>query len=219
MGTVTALLWLKSHYKLVAKAILSASVAFLVGFGIILYKQNKKLSERLELAQNNIEAYQGIVNNAQQANNVLKLDIAQLQHTNDSIINKLDSVRKTIKVKPKDIRTAATQTQIINVTKSKGVGGNIIVKDSIYKDSIQYNDLTKVYYTIGRDTVSIALDIKNTQYLYVYTKKQYKNKKSFLKRLFTLDFKKIKVYKYQIINTNDLLKISDVRVIESSELK
>ena len=219
MGTVTALLWLKSHYKLVAKAILSASVAFLVGFGIILYKQNKKLSERLELAQNNIEAYQGIVNNAQQANNVLKLDIAQLQHTNDSIINKLDSVRKTIKVKPKDIRTAATQTQIINVTKSKGVGGNIIVKDSIYKDSIQYNDLTKVYYTIGRDTVSIALDIKNTQYLYVYTKKQYKNKKSFLKRLFTLDFKKIKVYKYQIINTNDLLKTSDVRVIESSELK
>lgn len=219
MGTVTALLWLKSHYKLVAKAILSASVAFLVGFGIILYKQNKKLSERLELAQNNIEAYQGIVNNAQQANNVLKLDIAQLQHTNDSIINKLDSVRKTIKVKPKDIRTAATQTQIINVTKSKGVGGKIIVKDSIYKDSIQYNDLTKVYYTIGKDTVSIALDIKNTQYLYVYTKKQYKNKKSFLKRLFTLDFKKIKIYKYQIINTNDLLKTSDVRVIESSELK
>nr|DAN53051.1 MAG TPA: hypothetical protein [Bacteriophage sp.] len=52
--------------------------------------------------------------------------------------------------------------------------------------------------------------------MYIYKKKQYKNKKSFIKRLFTLDFKKVTVYKYDIINTNELLKTSDVRVVETN---
>jgi hypothetical protein len=45
-----------------------------------------------------------------------------------------------------------------------GVGGDLldILKDTVYTDTLKYNDLTKVYYTIGRDTVSIALDVKNT---------------------------------------------------------
>jgi len=64
--------------------------------------------------------------------------------------------------------------------------------------------------------VSIGLDIKNTQYLYVYKQREYKNKKNFFKRLFTLDFKKVDKYKYKIINTNDLLKSEDVRIVESN---
>ena len=81
----------------------------------------------------------------------------------------------------------------------------IILKDTIYSDSIKYNDLTTVYYTIGKDTVSIGLDVKNTQYLYMFNKKIYKNKKSFIKRLLTLDFKKVNRYGYSIVNTNDLV--------------
>jgi hypothetical protein len=34
-----------------------------------------------------------------------------------------------------------------------------ILKDSVYKDSLQYNNLTKVYYTIGKDSVNIKLDV------------------------------------------------------------
>nr|DAJ12477.1 MAG TPA: hypothetical protein [Bacteriophage sp.] len=33
--------------------------------------------------------------------------------------------------------------------------------------------------------------------------------------MFTLDFKKVVRYKYKIINTNDLLKGEDIRIIES----
>ena len=92
-----------------------------------------------------------------------------------------------------------------------------ILKDTTYSDSIKYNDLTTVNYTIGKDTVSIGLDIRNTQYLYIYKRKEYKNKKNFLLRLITFDWKKITKYKYEILNTNDLLKTSDVRVVESTE--
>ena len=169
------------------------------------------------MAQNNIEAYQGLLDSSQQANNVLMLDIKDLKNQNDVTLHKLDSVRDKLKIKPKTVKTAATQTQSIDVIQSKGVGGNIIsiLKDTIYKDSMNYNDLTTVYYTIGKDSVSIGLKLQNDQYLYVYTTTEYKNKKSFIKRLFTFDFKKITKTKYIIHNTNDLVKTDSVRVVEA----
>lgn len=216
MNILTILTWLKSHYKIAAKAILSLSAALLLIYGITLYKTNKKLSESLEIAQNNIEAYQGSLNDSQQANNVLKLDMNKLSEQNDKLIQQIDSIRKINKIKSDNLHTAATQTQTIYVNNSKGVRGDIIeiLKDTVYTDTLQYNNLTKVYYSIGTDSVNIALDVKNTQYLYIFKTREYKNKKSFFKRLFTLDFKKVNKYKYKIVNTNNLLKEDSVRIIE-----
>ena len=216
MGAIAIIKNLIANRKTLFKAVSWLSVGLLLLFSITTYKQNKKLSESLEMSQNNVEAYQELYNDSQQASNVLKLTVEQLQNSKDSVIQKLDSVRKELKIKPKQMKTAATQTQVINVIKSKGVKGDILVKDTIYTDSIQYNPLTTVHYTIGKDTVSIGLNVENTQYLYIYTTKEYKNKKNFIKRLFTLDFKKVKKYKYKIVNNNDLLKNDDVRIVESN---
>ena len=168
------------------------------------------------MAQNNIEAYQGSLQGSQQANNVLQLHVDELQQYNDKLVHNLDSVRDKLKIKPKYVKTAATQTQSINVIGSKKIEKDIItiLKDTTYTDSIKFNDLTTVSYTIGKDTVNIGLDINNTQYLYIYIDKHYKNKKSFLKRLFTLDFKKVTSTKYVIENTNDIIKTDSVRVVE-----
>lgn len=145
------------------------------------------------------------------------MDFDELRYQNDSVLHKLDSVRAELKIKPKQITTAATQTQIINVNASKGVGGQVIVKDSIYSDSIQYNPLTTIYYTISKDTIDIGLDIKNEQYIFLYTTREYKHKKKFLKRLFTWDFKKVNKYQYEIVNTNDAITTTDVRVVETNK--
>lgn len=216
---MSILKWIVTNRKSLFKAILGLSVGLLLAWGVTLSKQNKKLSESLELAQNNIEAYQGVLNDSWQANNVLKLDIEQLQNCNDKLLHQLDSVREKLKIKPKQVNTAATQTQTILVNDSKGVGGDLveILKDTTYTDTIKYNDLTSVFYTIGRDTVNIGIDLKNTQYIYTYTTKEYKNKKNFFKRLITLDFKKVQKTEYKIVNTNDLLKTCDVRVVESNK--
>lgn len=205
-----------TNYKSVAKTILAVCIGLLLVFSINTCQNNKKLTRSLEQAQNNIEAYQGLVSSSQQANGVLRLDISQLKESKDSLLQKIDSVREANKIKAKEITTAATQTQVLNVNKSKGVVGLVLPKDTIYKDSIQYNNLTTVYYTIHKDSINIGIDLKNTQYLYIYAKKEYKNKKNFFKRLFTLDFKKVIKYKYTIVNTNDLLKQKDVRIVEQN---
>ena len=54
MGTVSRIL---AHWKTFIKAILGLAVGVLIGWSVMLHKQNKKLSESLEMARNNIEAY------------------------------------------------------------------------------------------------------------------------------------------------------------------
>ena len=208
---------LLKHKRFTFELILGSLLALSICYGTIVHSSNKKLSESLEQAQNNIEAYQDMINNSDSVNSVLQMDLKNLQNSNDKLIQQKDSVRKQSKIKKTSLTSAATQTQAIIVNKSKEITGKdliTILKDTTYIDSIQYNKYTTVYYTIGKDTVNIGLNLKNTQYLYTYKQKEYKNKKNFFKRLFTLDFKKVTRYKYKIINTNDLLKTSDVRIIE-----
>lgn len=222
--------WLINHKRIAVDAILSLCVALSLIWGITTHNKNKKLSESLELAQNNIEAYQGVVSASQQANNVLKLDISNLRQYNDKLLRKVDSVMDANNIKSKNVSTIATQGQSINVYGSKGVGGQVILpkdtiitKDTVYiqdriiKDSIIFNNLTKAYYKINSDSIQIRLDIHNSQYLYIYKKKEYKNKKNFFQRLFTFDWKKITKYKYKIVNTNNLIKEDSVRIIENIE--
>lgn len=208
---------IKNNWRMLRNIVLSLLVASSLSFGIFYHNKANKLSEELKIANNNIEAYQDIVSDSQQASGVLKLDMNKLKEYNDKLIQQIDSIRKQNKIKSKELQVAATQKQILDVNKSNRVRGDIItiIKDSTYNDSIQYNDLTKIYYTIGKDSVNVRLKLNNTQYLYVYKHKEYKNKKNFFQRLFTLDWKKKYVYKYKIHNTNDLLKEDSVRVIES----
>lgn len=205
-----------NNWKIAAKAIYVGAVGILLFGWITTHQANKKLSTELEMANNNIEAYQGALEGSQQAFGVLKLDMKELSQQNDILLHRLDSVRKVNKIKTNGLRTAATQSQVLNVSTSKGVRGDIIsiLRDTIYTDTIQYNDLTKVYYSIGKDSVNMNIDLKNTQYLYIYKKREYKNKKSFFKRLFTFDFKKVNKYQYTIVNTNDLLKEDSIRIVE-----
>lgn len=208
---------IKNNWRMLRNIVFGLLVASSLSFGIFYHNKANKLSEELKIANNNIEAYQDIVNDSQQASGVLKLDMNKLKEYNDKLIQQIDSIRKQNKIKSKELQVAATQKQILDVNKSKGVGGDIItiIKDSTYNDSIQYNNLTKIYYTIGKDSVNVRLKLDNTQYIYIYKHKEYKNKKNFFQRLFTFDWKKKYVYKYKIHNTNDLLKEDSVRVIES----
>lgn len=221
--------WVLTHKKIAVDAILSLCVALSLIWGITLHNKNQKLSESLELSQNNIEAYQGVVSASQQANNVLKLDIENLRDTNDKLLHKVDSIMQENDINAKNVSTIATQGQSIDVYGSKGVGGQVIlprdtiitkdtvyVQDRILKDSILFNDLTKVHYNIDNDSIRIRLDIHNSQYLYIYKKREYKNKKNFFQRLFTLDWKKVTKYKYKIVNTNELIKEDEVRIIENT---
>lgn len=159
MATIIA--WLLKNYKTIFGAVLGLSVAFFIAWCINLHKQNKKLSERLEMASNNIEAYQNMLDGAEEQNNVLQLSIDDLRNSNDALLQQLDSAMTANNIKPSHLNSTATQTQVVNVNGGKGVEVDLIevLKDSTYSDSLQYNPLTKVYYTIGKDTVNVGIQL------------------------------------------------------------
>lgn len=215
---MTKKIWtfLKKHKEIAVGAICAACMALSLAYGINTHKQNIRLTQELEMVQNNVEAYQATLNGSWWASYVFKMDMNKLAEQNDSLIQEIDKVRKELNIQSKHLNTAATQTQVINVTNSKPVDVDLIevLKDTVYTDSLWYNPLTKVSYTIGTDTVSVRLDVENTQYLFIFSKREYKNKKNFFKRLITLDWKRVNRYRYEIVNTNDLINTKDVRVIE-----
>lgn len=179
-----------------------------------LFKANKVLKNELVTANSNIESYQGIVAKQTDVNKVLTLDITDLKNQSDLALKKIDSVMVESKIKATSVKTVTMISQQLKTVKDTIV----VFKDSTFTTTIHPNQLTKVDVSLRKDSLSVGLDIKNDQYLYVYTKKEYKNKnKNFFQRLFTLDFKKVKTVNYEIHNTNSLIQDNDVRVIESNK--
>ena len=112
-------------------------LVFLTMLGILLITllENKKLREDLLLSKNNEKAL--IADNNQLSSNSIayQLTIEQLQYFNDSIIDKLDSVRKELRIKDSNIE----QLQYILSEASK-------------KDTIRFSDTIFINNTINIDT-------------------------------------------------------------------
>lgn len=106
-------------------------LVFLTMLGIlfITFSENRKLKEDLLLSKNNEKALIVDNNTLSSKNIAYQLTIEQLKYFNDSIINKLDSVRKELKIKDNNIK----QLQYILSKASKK--DTIIFSDTIFIDN------------------------------------------------------------------------------------
>ena len=89
---------IKNNWRMLRNIVLGLLVASSLSFGIFYHNKANKLSEELKIANNNIEAYQDIVNDSQQASGVLKLDMNKLKEYNDKLIQQIDYIRKQNKI-------------------------------------------------------------------------------------------------------------------------
>ena len=101
----------------------------LIGILYITFLENKKLKEDLLLSKNNEKALIVDNNTLSSKNIAYQLTIEQLSYFNDSITNKLDSVRKDLKIKDNNIK----QLQYILSEASKK--DTIIFSDTIFIDN------------------------------------------------------------------------------------
>ena len=65
-------------------------VVSLIGYSTVLINKNKSLNKEIELSNNNISAYKGIINKNAKENAILRLDIKQMKESGDSIIISLE---------------------------------------------------------------------------------------------------------------------------------
>ena len=178
--------------------------------------QNKVNSLDKELARsiNNASTWENIANSNIDNNNTLELTIQEYKNSNDSLIKVINDQQEKLNIKNNQLyQITSTETVIRDTIVEK-----IPINDTDFTIELKPNQLTTITVSRKDSIFTHTMEILNRQDLFIYTKKVYRNQyKNFFQRLIHFDFKKDKVNRYQIINSNDLIKVIDTRVINISE--
>ena len=195
----------KSNFNVIAVVIIMMLTAFL-------FIQNNKLkyvNNRLDAVQNNYEYYMNKSSNVEQQNKVLQLLVDDYKETKDSLITEIKTTQKKLEIKDKELRQAQLLKQQIKHDTT------VVVKSNDFKLEIKPNNLTSIIINKKDSLLTHSLSIQNQQTLFITNKRIYRNKyKNWFTRLLHFDFKKKNNISYQIHNSNDLIEITDSRMIE-----
>lgn len=196
---------LKTNFHTIAVTIIMMLTAFL----FIQHNKLKATRDTLDRVQSNYEYYMNKSSDVEQQNRVLQLTINDYKETKDSLINEVKATQKKLSIKEKELRQTQLQKQEIKHDTT------VVVKSNDFILEIKPNSLTSIIINKKDSLLTHELSIKNTQTLYVTNKRVYRNKyKNWFIRLLHFDWKKKDNIEYQIHNSNDLIQITDSRMIE-----
>lgn len=200
--------WFKKYYKIIAVIVISILTA------ILFYQHDQLQKKNLEIDRvtNNYEFYMKQTAESIQQNQVLQLTLNEYKETKDSLIQKIKATQKKLKIKEKELSQVQIQEQeIVHDT-------TVVVKSNDFEVEIKPNSLTSIIISRKDTLLKHHLDIRNSQTVFVGQKKTYKRQyKNWFQRLLHFDFKKKTIYKYQIDNSNKLIKIENTRIVELSK--
>lgn len=195
-------------------------VLIIIAFGLLfinnirLHNKVNSLDNELANALSNSKAWENIANSNNENNNTLELTIQEYKNSNDSLIRIINDQQEKLKIKDNQLRQVTSTETIIRDT----IVEKIPINDTNFTIELKPNQLTTITVSRKDSILTHTMEILNRQDLFIYTKKVYRNQyKNFFQRLIHFDFKKDKINKYQIVNSNDLIKVIDTRVINISE--
>ena len=114
------------------KKYIRIGIAILVGLLAIgtytLYTNNQKLKEEISVSMSNQKAFIAENSSLKEENRVFKFTVEQLNYYNDSILQKMNEVRKELKIKDKDLKQM--QYLLSEATKKD----TIVFRDTLFKE-------------------------------------------------------------------------------------
>ena len=120
-----------------------------------LYTNNQKLKEKISISMSNQKAFVAENSSLKKENRVFKFTIEQLNYYNDSILQKIDEVRKELKIKNKNLK----QLQYLLSVSTK--------KDTVlFTDTIFENKELALDTLIGDKWYNIRLGLKYPNLIY-----------------------------------------------------
>lgn len=190
------------------------AVIIIVGLtAICVFQKNKidSLDQDLGIAKNNYEYYQSLTDRLGSENRVLQLSVNELNNSKDSLIQDVKQLQKKLKIMDKNLK----EIHVINTEVRDTVQTIIEPEQMDFEKELKLNSLTTIIVSKKDSILSAVLDFRNQQTLFVEDKKKYRNQyKNWFQRLIHFDFKKDHIKTYRIENSNDLMRVTDTRVIE-----
>ena len=121
----------------------------------ILYTKNQSLKEELSISVSNEKAFIAENSSLKDENRVFKFTVEQLNYYNDSILQKMNDVRKELKIKDKDLKQ---MQYLLSVSTKKDT---VLFTDTVFKDKSLALDTI-----IGDKWYNIRLGLKYPFYIY-----------------------------------------------------
>lgn len=190
-------------------------VIVLMGIALVaMIKSKRETEKKWKEAVENVKAYSEQYSSSEKKNRAFKLTIDQLKYSNDSIVQKLDKVRKELKIKDSKLQS------LQYVSSSFARTDTIILKDTLFKDpQVEVDTLVSdEWYSVRVGlkypaTVAVSPMFRSEKSIIVSTKKETVNppKKFFLFRWFQ---KKQIVVNIDVVEKNPYVRNQDNRYIE-----
>lgn len=180
-----------------------------------LYTNNQKLKEEISISMSNQKAFIAENSLLKEENRVFKFTIEQLNHYNDSILQKMNEVRKELKIKDKDLKQ---MQYLLSEAQKKDT---VIFRDTLFREPTLKIDtlLGDRWYQMKLglrypSTITTEPKFVSEKYVIVNYKKETINppKKCWLLRLFQ---KKQKVVEVNIVEKNPYIENKQQRFIET----
>lgn len=199
--------WFSRNFKAVAVGLFTLLIATVFFQNHQLRKRNKEIDR----ITSNVRAYEQIATQNEQQNRVLQLTIEELNASKDSILQQVQEEKKKLKIKDKNL----TGVNVINTEVKDSVKTVITHKLIDFDEELKLNPLTTIIVSRKDSILTAKLDMKNQQILFVEDKKEYlRHYRNGWVRFWHFDFKKINTKRYQIVNTNPLIKVTGTRIVE-----
>lgn len=110
------------------KVIVATLIVFLSISSYILYTKNQSLKEELSISVSNEKAFIAENSSLKDENRVFKFTVEQLNYYSDSILQKMNEVRKELKIKDKDLKQM--QYLLSEATKKD----TIVFRDTLFRE-------------------------------------------------------------------------------------
>jgi len=196
------------------RIIVSALLVSLAIGSYILYNKNQSLKEELSISISNEKAFIAENSSLKEENRVFKFTVEQLNYYNDSILQKMNDVRKELKIKDDNLKQM--QYLLSEATKKD----TIVFRDTLFREPTLDIDTL-----VGDKWYQMRLGLKypstittdpkfvSEKYIMVDYKKETINppKKCWLLRLFQ---KKHKVVEVNVVEKNPYIENKQQRFIE-----
>lgn len=199
------------------RIIVSALLVSLAIGSYILYNKNQSLKEELSISISNEKAFIAENSSLKEENRVFKFTVEQLNYYNDSILEKMNEVRKELKIKDDNLKQM--QYLLSEATKKD----TIVFRDTLFREPTLDIDTL-----VGDKWYQMRLGLKypstittdpkfvSEKYIMMDYKKETINppKKCWLLRLFQ---KKHKVVEVNVVEKNPYIENKQQRFIEIVE--
>lgn len=186
----------------------------LVTIIVYLYSQNVILTDKYGASIENVKAYSSQLSRLNGSNRMLKLTIEQLNYFNDSILQKMNDVRKELRIKDKDLK----QMQYLLSEASKK--DTIVFRDTLFREPALNIDtlMGDKWYQMRLglkypSTITTDPKFVSEKYIMVDYKKETINppRKCWLLRLFQ---KKHTILEINVVEKNPYIENKNSRFIE-----